>query len=235
MRRALRVPVLVGGMLLVAACGGDGAPGSQSSVTSEAVPSTTIDTSTTAVPTSEGAETTTSVVPDSTSSTTGGDATSTTIEEPAGLRIDREWIRGVAPAQLPDGSEALLSGAPNEAAAAALLAELGETGVDLLGVEVWVWPVSGTSDALLVLEADDDAAGLAEDPGAADALLPAIVESSVLDTAGVTRIVINYRGVDGDGPYTFTATFSLDAARAAMRGGFDIPQDEIAFQLSRGL
>jgi hypothetical protein len=149
--------------------------------------------------------------------------------------IDEELIRSVPAAPLPDGPDVLLGGAPNETAAASLLAELAGTGIDLSGLEIWIWPVSGSEDVLLVLEATENASGLADDSGTTEVLLPALVGSSVLDTAGVTRIVVNYRGVDEEGPYTFTATYPLDAVRASLEAGTEIPEDEVRFQLRRGV
>jgi hypothetical protein len=105
--------------------------------------------------------------------------------------------------------------------------------VDLTGVEVWVWPVSGTGDVLLVIEGDDRAAAFADDPQTSNAVLRRLVQSDVLDTAGVTRVVIVYRGTDGEDPFTFTVTMPLGAIRRSLREGADIPQEDLLFELTR--
>jgi hypothetical protein len=230
----LCLPALVGLVVLMAACGGEGASVFQSAPTTGAEsPTSAITQPATSTSALEG--TATPATPPTTASSStlaDGDGSPTTEAPPT---IDEELIRSVPAAQLPDGSDVLLGGAPNETAAVALLAELEATGIDLSGLEIWVWPVSGTDDVLLVLEANENASDLADNPDATDVLLPVLVGSSVLDTTGVTRIVINYRGVDEEGPYTFTATYPLDVVRASLEAGTEIPQDEVEFQLRRGV
>jgi hypothetical protein len=237
-RQAGQVAMLAAFAALAAACSGEGASVFRSPETTAAAPlgtSSTVADATTTVTTHAGASTTaepsTSVA--STSATTVVETTTTTAESlPV---IDEALMDSVPAAELPGGPEALMSGAPDEASAAALRAELQGSDVDLTGVDVWVWPVSGTGDVLLVIEGDDRASAFVDDPQASDAVLRQLVESEVLDTAGVTRVVINYRGADEQGAFTFTVTMRLEVIRRSLSEGTDIPQEELLFEFTRGV
>jgi hypothetical protein len=95
--------------------------------------------------------------------------------------------------------------------------------------------VSGTGDVLLVIEGDDRASAFVDDPQVSDAVLRQLIQSEILDIAGVTRVVMNYRGTDDEGPITFTMTMRLEVIRRSLREGSDIPRDELLFEFTRGV
>lgn len=142
-----------------------------------------------------------------------------------------------APASIPtpppeeglDPVSGVLSGGPDLDSAESFTQVLTEGGLDITGVEVWVWPITGSDGVLLILNIDDSASGLLEDPGVASKLGEALL-SPVLDAAGVTQLVINYRSSDEQGPFTLMVTFLLDA----LRDGADLSSDDGFATITRG-
>lgn len=228
------------GLLLVvlvawaaAACGGDGEfllgageTASTSPPATSAQPSTTtsagVDDAST---TTSGSETPTTTV--------GSTTTTTTTEAIPNLVEMVSSVELTASEEPAAGSDAVLGGAPDAAAAAALTAEMEEAGIGLAGIEILVWPVIG-GGTLLVFEIDDRAAGMAEDTGASDLFVGALLASPIPESAGVTRLVFNYRGSDSEGPYTFTATYPFDVFVASYAEGVEPPDDGWDYQLARG-
>lgn len=124
----------------------------------------------------------------------------------------------------PEIADDRLRAPADTAAAESFTSALQQAGVDLTGVEVWVFPVSGTGESLLVFEVDDRAqaaAGSAEDDGG-ETLRRLLLSDPGLQAANVTRLVMNYHGTDDQGP--FTMSFTLPISAIAEAGG-DITED----------
>ncbi len=87
-----------------------------------------------------------------------------------------------------------LIGGSNDAAAEALAQALQDAGLNLAGIDVFVFPISGTNTGLLVLNINEGQAFLGEDPTPFVAMLTA----PEIAANNIDRIVINFSGVDGD-------------------------------------
>jgi len=105
-------------------------------------------------------------------------------------------------------------GASDEAAAAALHSELEAGGVDLTGMEMWVFDVNGSDDRLLVVDVNRGAEQVPEESDSAD-LLEVLIASPSFEETGVTRFVLNFFGTDQDGGFVLTTTMDIDAVVAA--------------------
>lgn len=191
-------------------------------------PSTTVGTETTG----SGATTPTTVVDPTEGTTATSEATTTTavsvlfvdpLDDPSSIP---PWDEPVDP--LYEG----LSGGPDEESTAAFAVVLADTGLDPTGIEAWIWPVIGSDDVLLILNIDDIAVGLLDDEEAVVKLWETLL-SPVLEDAGVTRLVMNYRSTDDQGPFTLSATFAFDVVLQSMRDQTDLPFEDGLFRLIR--
>jgi hypothetical protein len=167
--------------------------------------------STTAVTTSAPAETTTTTEPEP--------------ENPLDILAGMDFSGPGSP----DGTGSI--GSPDYATAAALTADLAAAGVDLTGITLWVLPVVGTADRLLVVEITDAATGLDDD--GSEGPLVAIVEAPSLEGSGISRLVVNYHGTDARGDFVLTTTVPMDAFIAAITQSADI-EGIFELQLTRG-
>jgi hypothetical protein len=129
----------------------------------------------------------------------------------------------------PDGTGSI--GSPDYATASAITADLVAAGVDLTGITLWVLPVVGTADRLLVVEITDAATGLEDD--ASDGVLGALAEAPSLDGSRIARLVINYHGADARGDFVLTTTVPMEAFIAFVTEGAD-PEGLFELQLTRG-
>jgi len=127
-------------------------------------------------------------------------------------------------------------GPPDFPTAEAITAELEETGVPLAGLEIWVFPVIGSDEKLLVLEIN---ASVAEEAGGgADSASEQALEGDFLSSApsiqeaGITRIVMNLYDSDDEGPFVMTITLPYDAWVASSTDGADV-SDSVAMQIER--
>jgi len=228
-----RLAALAALLLLITACGDD----SVLRETTVRETSTTVGSTQASTSTSEpGSTTTTEPVVSTTAMTMT--TTSTTVapedtipEDP--FSVDALSSIEAQPQPLPDDVSALLSGRPEEAVAAAIAAGLEATGLDLTGVEVAVWPIIATGESLLILWFDDTATAFAGEDVVADDLLATLIDSPYVDGASITRLVINYRSEDADGPFVLTATVSIATVREALASGRDLEQDEMQLQVTR--
>lgn len=93
-------------------------------------------------------------------------------------------------------------------ATSAFAQALSETGVDMIGVDVVVFP-AGSVPAFALITVDESAPIVTEE-GAGDLLFMELLESAVLAAREVDRVVMRYSSSDEDGPYTisFTAVLS---------------------------
>lgn len=190
--------------LLVAACSGDGgAPLLRESDDSEPA---TVDQAQTATSATEPGDT------GSGSDSAGGAESAEATDKPVDLAAFLDFEsdgESRAPADVPADASVLLGGSPNYVATGVLTTALADAAIDVTGMEVLVWPVSGTSDVLLILEFDDSAAELAETDLSSDALGEILFSHPVIEEASVTRVVIRYRGSDEEGPFMLTFTAPL--------------------------
>jgi hypothetical protein len=219
-------------VLAVAACADDSSGGNPLNATSTSAGSA-VTAPTAPSSTDSGASSTTSEETSSTSSppTTSEEPTTTTTE-PLSLAAATEAM-SLSSSPAPPPPADLLAGSPDVTASAELTAALETLGVDLTGVTVSVWPVWGTGDVLLVITVDDRAAALESDTAVGDLVIPTLLASPTLDTAGVNRLVFCYEGSDDSGPYLFTITYPLDAVRAALANGTGLPDDQSNYGVRR--
>ncbi len=204
-----------------------------SSSSAPATPGTsgTEDSTPTTPPTT--AETGASTTEASTSSTVSETTTSTAVPGLYGEFLDDPDAFLAANADALEGiPDDPLGGSPSYRAAAAFADELEQAGFDLTELEIWVWPVSGTGDTLLILAAGPTTPLLEDDAGA-DSLVEMMLSSPALADAGVTRMALVFESADAQGPFSVTYTVALDALRSALAEGRDLSADEVVVQMTR--
>jgi len=118
-------------------------------------------------------------------------------------------------------------GGADPAAAAALHSELEAGGVDLTGMELWVFDVNGSDDRLLVMDVNRGVEQVPEDSDSAD-LLEVLIGSPAFDESGVTRFVLNFFGTDDEGGFILTTTMDINALVAASAGEEELDTDALA-------
>ena len=135
----------------------------------------------------------------------------------------------------PDSLDAYLGTSPDAYAARVISLGLEEAGVDLTGITLSVLPVTGVDASLLVLEIGDEyvGSGLLSETAGAD-ITGALLTLPELDTASVSELVIVYRGVDEQGPFTMTFAVSINALRDAYAAGGEALGDALHVQVDRG-
>lgn len=194
-------------LALIVACGGTPA---------SPFASTTITTgiATTGVSTTNGTATTSTTQAETT--TTAAETTTTTA---APFGFDLDSIVPTPPAPL-TGLDAVIAESPNDTLGAALTQSLRDAGVDLTGVTITVWPVSGTGTSLLMLAFDEAAQSYAaEDGGESADLLGTLMASPLIDAATITRVVVRYADADEQGPFVLVAVSTVEGMRASLAGG----------------
>lgn len=174
-------------------------------------------------------------VVDATSVTTIGTTTlpptTTTTVDP--FLIDIYTIEPTTPAEPPTGVNALVGAAPDEVAALLLSAGLESGGIDLTGVTLRVWPVSGTGESFVIVEFDESASLYAEDDDIAARLFELLLADPVLDDQNITRLALRISGTDEEGSFVFTFTVPVDDLRTSLATGEDLPEGAAHFGLER--
>ena len=199
------LPVIACLPLLLAACGGDAANPFSGSTTT---------------------------VADGSTDGNGGDPTTTVLTSL--FPVDPTSIEGTPPTQTFIGVDAVLGAGPDPTMGAALTAAGSTTGLDLTGVSISVWPITGTANSLLVIHFGPEAVVFsAPDGDPASALFNALLASPLIDDQSVTQLVIRIVGTDDEGPYTFLMTTSVAAMRNSLATGDDLPEGEVFFSLTR--
>lgn len=207
MRRALPAVVFA---LTVAGCGGSTQPVFGGS-------STTLDGAVTTV----GSGSTTATTGSSSSSSTGADTTTTTVSPLSAL------VDGASdPAATPAGD----LGAPDLDTSGAIAAELAAAGVDLAGVEVYVYPILGTGERMLVLAADAAAEQLAGE-GSNDLFEALPTLPTLAAGSDITRFTLHYYDTDAEGAFVLTTTMPLQTLFEY--DGGDLPEGVVGVQLQR--
>lgn len=206
-----RGPGVVLALLVAASCGGDSS--NPLSTTSTGAESTTI------VVTTTNAPTTTTLPP-----------TTTTTVDP--FLID---IYSIEPTPPPEatGFNALLGGPPDEIATLLIISDLEDDGIDLTGIEILVWPISGTGESLVVIEFGDSAGLYAEDDDQATLLVNSVLTHPVVAEQNITRMVLKIAGTDEEGPYVFTMTALVEAMLRSLSTGASLEEGEAQFELER--
>lgn len=159
-------------------------------------------------------------------------------EEPADPYAfdDEEVAAAIAEAEATDPSE--IRSGPDPIASDAIAAELDAAGIDLTGVRVSVWPLTGDGRTLLILNVTDDTALLAESAGPAEsapveAVLRALVDGTAARDAEIARFAIRYTGdVEGD-PVEVVWTLAMSDIEEGLRTGVPIA-DRSLVQVTRG-
>ncbi|MEX2419545.1 MAG: hypothetical protein WD652_04130 [Acidimicrobiia bacterium] len=198
--------------LVVAACGGGDGSSNPLDTTSTAPGATSIATTTTNAPT-----------------TTLPPTTTTTVDP---FLVD---IYSIEPTPSPEatGVNAVLGGPPDEIATRLILADLEDDGIDLTGVEIYVWPISGTGESLVVIEFGDSAGLYAEDDDQATLLVNSVLTHPVVAEQNITRLVLKIAGTDEEGPYVFTMTALVEDMLRSLSTGASLEEGEAQFELER--
>ena len=166
------------------------------------------------------------------SSTLPGDTTTTTASGTDDF-FDLSAIVATAPATPLVGVDALLGGPADESVSRALSATATDAAIDLTGVDITVWPVTGTGESLLVIEFAETAQAYADDEAQGGDLFAVLLASPLIDDRSITRVVIRMRGTDEQGPYVFTFTAPTAAMRENLATGASIPEDELLMEIKR--
>jgi len=115
-------------------------------------------------------------------------------------------------------ADRLLSGAPDREAAAAILTELEEAGVNTQGVELWVLPVEGEKGSLAYAILDSSQGftfeGLSGDDPISD-YLTQLASGGMAGEYGIERVALDYRGDSGDSLLVITASTEAISGFAA--------------------
>jgi hypothetical protein len=232
-RRVGRTSIAVVLVLVTAGCGdSNGFPspgGTIETAATTSAPQATDGTTATgdATSTSSGATTTAATT------TTTEEPTTTAEAEPPDL-FAVETLLAIEPTAPPElaGVDGLLGGSPDRAMAALLTAQLESAGLDLAGLEIEVWPITGTRSSLLVLWVDDTSTAFGEDDSPGKVLRDTGLDS-ILDEAHITRLVLNYHTEDEEGPLVLTATVSIEVLKEAEEEGRELTLADMRFQVTR--
>jgi hypothetical protein len=189
-------------LLLAAACGDSGGFGLTTVTTGGSDGS-----STTGVSGTTGGETT----------TTSGENTTTTAVESLLDYFPVDVAAGPVPRAVPlSDADVVVGGAPDARAADELEAAVAALGVDLTGMEIWVFPIADTGNWLMVLEFTDTGQQGEVDDTAGEQLFTTILGHPVIDRLPVTHLAMNYRGEDAEGGFVFTLTDTIANFRTAL-------------------
>jgi hypothetical protein len=120
----------------------------------------------------------------------------------------------------PAGADTVIdSSSNNEAAAAAISDALRRSGLNMAGIGVYVFPMKKAEGSLLVIDAPDTAPAFSATQAAgpdekafAQALLSAPAG------ANITRLAMNIRSRDAQGPYILTMTMPMTALQGIANG-----------------
>lgn len=167
-----------------------------------------------------------------TTTTLLGDTTTTSAEGIPDF-FDLSSIEHIPPSTPLVGVDALLGGPADGSVSLALRATVTAAAIDLTGVEITVWPVTGTGESLLLVEFDETASAFADTEGPGDDLFAILLASPLVDDRSITRVVIRMRGTDDQGPYIFTFTAPTAAMRENLATGAAIPPEQLLMQLER--
>lgn len=215
--------VLTAALLVAVGCGGE-----SKSTLDESVPSTTEAPAVTA--TARPA-----VIATALSTATASAGPEATPRGPAPLPAS------VAVVLPPDRPDAML-GDSNIEAVKAFTSELTSAGLDLTGLDIYVFPVIAVEPQWLVVfdiavaDADPLISSLTASDDKLRLLLQQVSVSPSLAAAGVDRLVINMRANSPDGPEILTVTLSM-AALARIQDGTMTEQEQkeqVLFQIKRG-
>ena len=122
-------------------------------------------------------------------------------------------------------ADRLLSGAPDREAAAAILTDLEEAGVNTQGVELWVLPISGKGGILAYAILDSSQGFTFEDVSSDDPVTDYLIQLAAGDAAeeyGIERVAFDYLGESGDSLLVITA--STEAISGFTAGTIDRSQ-----------
>jgi hypothetical protein len=137
-------------------------------------------------------------------------------------------------------ADRLLAGTPDRAAAAAILDEMTQAGIDTTGLSLYVLPVEGQSGTLEYVVLDTSAgfsfpsatAGDAENPFYR--MLMRLAASPTIDDAQVEQIAMEYRDESSQRLATFTARTSVIRDFAAGRIDEQAFSDQLAGSVDPG-
>jgi hypothetical protein len=156
----------------------------------------------------------------------------TATPEPA-WSLDFDAITPVAFTEAPSSANQTLGGAADWEAEAEISSALAAAGFQ---AGVFVLPISGTDDWLLIIEVDDDAiTPLFEDPTLSDAVSRAIANSTAVQEGRISRLAINWYSLDEEGPFVLTTTMPTTALLGRLDGTMtdEEAQAETLFEIVR--
>lgn len=194
---------------VISACGG-GAGSSNPAASTTAAPGTT------------------TVATIGTTTTTLPPTTTTTVDP---FLVDIFAIEPTTPAEPPSGVNALVGGAPDDVSALVLTAALENGGIDLTGVTLQVWPISGTGESFVIVEFDESASLYAEDDETAAHLFELLLADPVIDDQNITRLAMRISGSDEQGEFVFTFTVRVEDMRTSIASGEPLAEGAAHFGL----
>lgn len=132
-----------------------------------------------------------------------------------------------------------LDGVPDRQTAAEIKKALADAGIaEIPGFEIFIFPVAGTNESLLVFDIQDVGQGNAGSNS--DQFAKTIFSHPALARANVKQLAMNIRGSDEQGPFVATLTAPLDLAlmQQASASGANLLQEgngigKYKFQLKR--
>ena len=128
---------------------------------------------------------------------------------PEPLSFDFDAITPVAWTEPLSQANQTLGGAADWEAEAEIAAALADAGLQM---DVYVLPITGTSEWLLIMEVDDEVATvLLNNPNLSETVSQAIANSTVVRAGRVTQLAINWHSSDESGPVILTIMMPADA------------------------
>jgi hypothetical protein len=142
-------------------------------------------------------------------------------------------IEPISPEPAGNPADDLLGGTPNTAAAEAITQALGAAGFSLQGIKIYVFPVTGTDESLMVLNFHED-----QQPALGDDAKPfisAVIGAADAQALNVPRTAMNYFGSDELGPYRVTMAAPTQVLRDLASGAIteEAAAAQIAYEVVR--
>jgi hypothetical protein len=132
-----------------------------------------------------------------------------------GPSFDFSQVTPVALSEIVSGANLTLGGAADWQAESEIASALDGVG---LAADVYVFPISGTQEWLLVLEVSEDAIAPILDNVVWDAVMQALLDAPAVQDGRITRLAVNLHTSDEQGPFVLTITLPMSAVQGSADG-----------------
>jgi hypothetical protein len=132
-----------------------------------------------------------------------------------GPSFDFSQVTPVALSEIVSGANLTLGGAADWQAESEITSALAAMG---LAADVFVFPISGTQEWLLVLDVNEDAIAPILDNVVWDAVMQALLDAPAVQDGRITRVAVNLHTSDDQGPFVLTITLPMSAVRGSANG-----------------